>query len=88
MTVCNVGPTGNLNVLFPDADDDVARPAAVAADRPLHILDVVLTPPTGPERLFALWSRTPLPLRLPELQELAEQGRVSATESHLRQRPT
>jgi serine/threonine protein kinase len=72
VTVFNVGPTGNLNLLYP-----VELPAAaVAADRPLHILDIELTPPEGQERLFALWSRPPLPLRLGELLGLVEEGRL------------
>jgi serine/threonine-protein kinase len=68
VTVFNVGPTGNLNLLYPD---NPAAPAAVAPGRPLHVLDVALTPPAGTERLFALWSREPLPLRLEELASLA-----------------
>jgi serine/threonine protein kinase len=74
VTVFNVGPTGNLNLLYP------ARPAApppeVAPGRPLHVLEVELTPPTGRERLFALWTRDPLPLRLDEMLSLAERGEV------------
>jgi serine/threonine protein kinase len=73
VTVFNVGPTGNLNLLYPA---DLPATAAVAAGRPLHVLDIELTPPAGQERLFALWSRTPLPLRLGELLGLAEEGRL------------
>ena len=29
------------------------------ANRPLHIVDVEMTPPAGRERLFAVWSRQP-----------------------------
>jgi serine/threonine protein kinase len=68
VTVFNVGPTGNLNLLYP------AEPAAaplIGANQPLHILDVELRPPAGRERLIALWSRVPLPLRLEELLSLA-----------------
>jgi hypothetical protein len=71
--VFNVGPTGNLNLLYPA---EPSTPAPVEAHRPLHILDVELTPPTGRERLFALWSRAPLPLRLEEMLSLAEKGAV------------
>jgi hypothetical protein len=42
----------------------------------VHILDIGLTPPAGRERLFALWTRMPLPLRLGELRSLAEQGEL------------
>jgi serine/threonine protein kinase len=74
VTVFNVGPTGNLNLLYPAIA--VAPAPVVAAGRPLHILDVELTPPTGRERLFALWTREPLPLRLDEMLSLAERGEV------------
>jgi serine/threonine protein kinase len=75
VTVFNVGPTGNLNLLYPEG----GGAAAVTGDRPLHILDIELTPPAGQERLFALWSREPLPLRQDELLGLAEEGRLPAS---------
>jgi hypothetical protein len=74
VTVLNVGPTGNLNLLYPAEGAPAGAP--VEAGRPLHILDVALTPPAGAERLFALWSREPLPLRPDELLSLAERGEV------------
>src|SRR5262249_9651058 len=74
VTVFNVGPTGNLNLLYPATP--AAPPTEVVPGRPLHILDVELTPPTGRERLFALWTREPLPLRLDEILSLAERGEV------------
>jgi serine/threonine-protein kinase len=73
VTVFNIGPTGNLNLLYPA---EPSATAAVSACRPLHVLDIELTPPAGEERLFALWTREPLPLRLDELLALAEQGRL------------
>jgi serine/threonine protein kinase len=79
LTVFNVGPTGNLNLLYPAEPGGVARPAEVAADRPLHILDVELSPPAGRERLFALWTREPLPRRLEEMLGLAERGELPAS---------
>jgi serine/threonine-protein kinase len=66
VTVLNVGPAGNLNLLY--ATDTGRR---VEPGRPVHILDVELTPPAGDERLIALWSRGPLPLRPEELVSLA-----------------
>jgi hypothetical protein len=71
VTVFNVGPTGNLNVLYPAAAGGEVRPAAVRAGRPLQILDIALTPPAGQERLFALWLREARPLRLEELLGMA-----------------
>jgi hypothetical protein len=72
VTVLNVGPGGNLNLLYPTGPDA----APVAAGEPLHVVDVELTPPTGRERLFALWSRAPLSLGPEELLGLAEGGQV------------
>jgi hypothetical protein len=71
VTVFNVGPTGNLDVLFPEVAAGVTRPVRVGPERPLHLLDVQLTPPAGQERLFALWSRQPLPLDLHVLGAVA-----------------
>jgi hypothetical protein len=73
VTVFNVGPTGNLNLLYPP---DLTHQGPAAAGKPLHILDIELTPPAGQERLFALWSRVPLPLRLDELATLAQKGEL------------
>lgn len=72
VTVFNVGPTGNLNLLYPAHLEDTA--ALLPANKILHILDVELTPPAGRERLFALWTRLPLPLVLSDLRSLAEQS--------------
>jgi serine/threonine protein kinase len=74
VTVFNVGPSGNLHLLFPD---DLPVPGAsphIQASQPLHVLDVQLEPPAGRERLFAVWSRRPLPLSHQQLKSLA-QGR-------------
>jgi hypothetical protein len=61
-TVFNVGPTGNLHLLYPDESTGIPTPPVVEADRPVDVLDVQLTPPAGRERLIATWSRMPLPL--------------------------
>ena len=71
LTVFNVGPAGHLNMLYPDplsAD----RPAPVEAHRPLNISDVEMTPPSGRERLFAVWTRQPLSLQIDQLHNLVE----------------
>jgi serine/threonine protein kinase len=75
VTLFNLGPTGNLNVLS-DVRDGMTRPDEVTPGRPLHVADVALTPPAGSERLFALWTRPPLPLRLGELLDLANRGKL------------
>jgi hypothetical protein len=74
LTVFNVGPTGNLNLLYPEGDL-LHSLSPVAANRRLHVLDVEMTPPTGRERLFAVWSRQPL--RYDQLAGLAEQSGCS-----------
>lgn len=80
MTVFNIGPTGNLNLLYPD--EPTAVPSHIGTDRPLHIVDVVMTPPVGRERVIAVWSKDPLPLRLGQLLSLAEESRAGVTRSY------
>jgi serine/threonine protein kinase len=74
LTVFNVGPTGNLSLLYPDESElGGTFPAPpVRPNQTLQIHDVEMTPPAGRERLFAVWSRRPLPLRLDRLQSLVE----------------
>ena len=62
LTVFNVGPTGHLNLLYPDPATTADESAPVRANERLQVLDVALTPPAGNERLFAVWSRMPLSL--------------------------
>lgn len=57
LTVFNIGPSGNLNLLWP-AQFSTVRP--YQANETLQVVDVVLTPPAGRERVVAVWSRTPL----------------------------
>ena len=74
LTVFNVGPTGNLSLLYPDESLSGVVFAApiVPANQTVQVLDVEMTPPAGRERLFAVWTRTPPPLRLDRLQSLVE----------------
>ncbi len=74
LTVFNVGPTGNLNLL--SATDPSCRPVAVEAGQVVPVLDVELTPPAGRERLLGLWTREPLPLTSDELRAVAEGGEL------------
>jgi serine/threonine protein kinase len=76
VTVFNVGPTGDLNLLYPEETPTAASPPNIQAHQPLHVVDVEMEPPTGRERLFALWTRQPLPLSPEQLQDLAAQGAV------------
>jgi serine/threonine protein kinase len=70
VTVFNIGPTGNLNLLYPD--QSTGKPPPVEANKPLHVVDVEMQPPVGRERVFALWSSEPLPLGPAELISLAD----------------
>ncbi len=79
VTVFNVGPTGQLNLLYPDSGS-IALQIPVAARQPLHVTDVALTPPAGNERLFAVWSRVPLPLE--QAVELARGGKENVSASY------
>jgi len=81
VTVFNVGPTGNLNLLYPDEPTGRGAPPDVRAGQPLHVLDAVLEPPAGRERLFAVWTRQPLPLSPGQLHGLAE-GQESGPRSY------
>jgi serine/threonine-protein kinase len=80
LTVFNVGPTGNLNPLLPA--EPGRGPAAVEPGRRVPVLDVELTPPAGRERLFALWTRDPLPLGPDDLARVAEGGELGVSEPY------
>ena len=73
LTVFNVGPTGTLNLLYPDGDPQHASlPPSIERNRPMRIVEVEMSPPAGRERLFAVWTRQPLPIRLDQLHSLVE----------------
>ncbi len=74
VVVFNIGPTGNLNLLYPDNLSDVA--AVSAGHRSLRVDGITLTAPAGTERLFALWTRRPFPLRSDQLLSLGEPGKI------------
>jgi serine/threonine protein kinase len=83
VTVFNLGPTGNLNLLYPVDLATSRRTPDVTPNRPLVIVDdVEVTPPAGRERLFALWSRVPLTLRLDELVSLANQATATGSRAY------
>jgi serine/threonine protein kinase len=68
LAVFNVGPTGNLNLLYPD--EEHGDSPTVEGGRAVCFEDLVLEPPAGRERMLAVWSRTPLPLSVRELRGL------------------
>jgi hypothetical protein len=45
-------------------------------------VDVEMTPPAGRERLVAVWTRRPLPLRLEQLPSLVQGGVPPASRPH------
>jgi hypothetical protein len=58
VTLFNIGPTGNLHLLWP-----ASGPAGwVDAGRGIDELSVTVTAPPGRERLVAAWSKQPLPI--------------------------
>lgn len=70
LAVLNVGPTGNLNLLYPVVE--YGDSSIVAANRAVRIDDLLLAPPAGKERMFAVWSSRPLPVSANELRGLTE----------------
>jgi serine/threonine protein kinase len=82
VTVFNVGPSGNLNLLHPDHPAPPDAPPDVRAGKPLLISDVVFDPPSGRERLFAVWSPLPLPLTERDLRSLVTEKEAENTRSY------
>jgi hypothetical protein len=68
LTVFNVGPTGDLTLLYPATQ---GAPPAVPGNQPVVIGEVLVKPPAGCERLFAVWSQGPLPVSLAEVARQA-----------------
>jgi tRNA A-37 threonylcarbamoyl transferase component Bud32 len=79
VTVFNVGPGGDLNLLYPDEAPTAATPPTIQGGVPLHVLDVQMEPPAGRERLFAVWTRRPVALQPQHLQGIAERGAMPAS---------
>jgi serine/threonine protein kinase len=77
LTVCNVGPQGHVNLLYPHPQAGESATAAIAGQQPLQIEDIQLTPPAGREHVFAVWSRTPLGLNRVVKEAEGEGGAVS-----------
>jgi serine/threonine protein kinase len=71
LTVFNVGPAGHLNLLYPETLS-AGAPAPAEAHRSVNIPEVEMTLPAGRERVFAVWTRQPLSLKLDQLHSLVE----------------
>jgi serine/threonine protein kinase len=65
LVVLNVGPSGNLNLLYPAEPAQPQTPLTPGA--PVTVLDADLVPPAGRERVLAFWSQRPLPERPEQL---------------------
>jgi serine/threonine protein kinase len=70
LAVFNVGPTGNLNLLYPVVE--YGDSPTVEARQAVCFDDLVLEAPAGRERMLAVWSSSPLPVSVRELRGLAE----------------
>lgn len=57
LLVLNVGPGGNLNLLYPERPLETG---AIRPGEPLLIADVEMMPPAGRELVYAVWSRVPV----------------------------
>jgi hypothetical protein len=79
LAVLNVGPTGNLNLLYPVAE--YGDSPAVEAGRAGRFDDLVLDGPAGRERMFAVWSSQELPVSERELRSLAKIEELAAQRS-------
>ena len=64
LAVLNVGPSGNVHLLHPE---QAVHPGEVR-----HLFDVELIPPTGRERLYAIWTRQAA--TVPQLADLVRPG--------------
>jgi hypothetical protein len=78
VTVFNVGPTGDLNLLHPE-EAPAATPPPIQAGVPLHVVDVAMGPPAGRERLLAVWTRRPLSLLPQQLKGIADRAEMPAS---------
>jgi serine/threonine protein kinase len=92
LAVLNVGPTGDLNMVYPRDPLTAASPPKLPAHRQLHLGDVELEPPAGRERLVALWTRGPISIDLggqtplePNEVSPSEEYRATRTLEHIRQ---
>jgi serine/threonine protein kinase len=79
LAVFNVGPTGNLNLLFPVFE--YGDTSTVEAGQAVRIDDLVLALPAGRERMFAVWSSKPLPVSMSELRSIVEEGSKASRSS-------
>ena len=64
LAVLNVGPSGNVHLLHPEQ--------AVRPGEARHLFDVEMIPPTGRERLYAIWTRHAA--TMPQLADLVRPG--------------
>jgi serine/threonine protein kinase len=70
VTVLNIGPTGNLNLLSP--------PVPVRAGEARVVAEAELRPPSGSERILAIWTEPPHALPLERLRALVERAGTPA----------
>lgn len=76
LLIFNIGPTGNLDVLYPLTETRIAM-ARVAGNQTIVSDELDVQPPSGKERIVAIWSFDPLPLDLSSLQSLVDDDGTS-----------
>jgi serine/threonine protein kinase len=79
VTVFNVSPLGELDVLHPEQPiDERNPPPPLPAGQYVRVVDVELTPPGGTEKLYAVWNAQPRSLGPFQLRELLRRGELPA----------
>lgn len=78
LTVFNLGPTGNLNLLYPDELTDATVGKPVAAGEIVSVDGITMTPPAGRERVTGIWSEKPFPLTPAALRSITDPGLTNA----------
>lgn len=82
LTVFNVGPTGDLNLLYPDETGEATMPPTIQAGQWLEVIEAEMEPPTGRERLFATWSKRPLALSGEGWHAVADRGEIPESDAY------
>lgn len=73
LIIFNIGPTGNLNLLWPEDASKTTDWPEIKVGSKLLITGLMMEAPSGRERLVGLWSRTPRPVNLQELPSLLDE---------------
>ena len=83
VTVFNIGPSGELLWPAPMAVER-GSPPNLPAGRSVEVLDIEMQPPVGRERLFALWTRSPVTWNSDRLRAMAGGSTIGSLPSNPR----